>query len=269
MTGRFSLEGRVAVITGSAGGIGEATARLFVARGARVILADLDLDRARAVSASLAGVSIAVPVDLADSASIERMVATSVAQYGQIDILHNNAAYVDQSMAIGDLDVESLDVAVWDKSFAVNLRGTMLACRFAMPHLRKNRRGSIVNTVSNLALQGHVIRAAYSSSKAALIQLTRAIAASHGRRGVRCNAVAPGMTLTATLLAAAPPEVRQSVADETLRDRLGSPEDIAEVVAFLASDAAANITGQCLVADGGLASHVPGIGPHLAAFGQT
>lgn len=256
----------MAIVTGSAGGIGAATATLFVERGARVVLADIDLAGASAVAESLGDVAVALPVDLADAASIERMVAQSVAHFGRIDILHNNAAYVDQSMAIGDLDVESLDLAVWDKSFAVNLRGTMLACRFAMPHLRAHGRGAIVNTVSNLALQGGVIRAAYSASKAALIQLTRAIAASHGRRGVRCNAVAPGMTLTPTLIAAAPPEVRQAVADETLRDRLGSPEDIAETVAFLASDSAANITGQCIVCDGGLASHVPGIGPQLAAL---
>jgi NAD(P)-dependent dehydrogenase (short-subunit alcohol dehydrogenase family) len=134
----------------------------------------------------------------------------------------------------------------------------MIACRAALPHLRETR-GNIVNTVSNLALQGHLIQAAYSSSKAALIQMTRAIAASHGKQGVRCNAVAPGMTVTPALLEAFPPPLRQAVEDETLREQLGAPEDIAETVAFLASDAARNITGQVLVSDGGCASHVPGI----------
>jgi NAD(P)-dependent dehydrogenase (short-subunit alcohol dehydrogenase family) len=127
-------------------------------------------------------------------------------------------------------------------------------------------RGNIVNTVSNLALQGHIIQAAYSSSKAAIIQMTRAIAASHGRRGVRCNAVAPGMTMTPALHAAFPPVLRQAVEDETLRSQLGEPQDIAEAVAFLASDAARNITGQVLVADGGCASHVPGIAQFRTFF---
>jgi NAD(P)-dependent dehydrogenase (short-subunit alcohol dehydrogenase family) len=171
-------------------------------------------------------------------------------------------------MAERDRDVETMDLAVWDKTFAVNLRGTMLACKAALPHLAASGNGAIVNTVSNLALQGHVIQTAYSASKAALIQLTRSIAASHGRRGVRCNAVAPGMTMTPALRQAFPPHIRKLVEDETLRDRLGEPEDIAEAVAFLASDAARNITGQVLVSDGGLSSHVPGIAGFYALAGE-
>ena len=120
--------------------------------------------------------------------------------------------------------------------------------------------------MSNLALQGHMIQAAYSSSKAAIIQMTRAIAASHGIHGIRCNAVAPGMTMTPALRDAFPPPLRKAVEDETLRDQLGEPEDIAEAVAFLASHAARNITGQVLVADGGCASHVPGISQFRSFF---
>ena len=145
----------------------------------------------------------------------------------------------------------------------------MIACRAALPHLRATR-GNIVNTVSNLALQGHLIQAAYSSSKAALIQMTRAIAASHGIHGVRCNAVAPGMTMTPALKEAFPPVLRATVEAETLRDQLGDPDDIAQAVAFLASEAARNITGHVLVSDGGCASHVPGIAGFRAFFaGET
>ncbi|RZM12222.1 MAG: SDR family oxidoreductase [Sphingomonas sp.] len=261
----IDLNGRVAIITGAAGGIGAATARLFVARGTRVALADLAEDRAAALASEL-GDDVALPLalDLADPASVERMVDATVAHFGRLDILHNNAAFLDPDMAALDSDVEAMDLAVWDKTFAVNLRGTMVACRAALPHLAATGNGAIVNTVSNLALQGHVIQAAYSASKAALIQLTRSIAASHGRRGVRCNAVAPGMTMTAALRGAFPPHVRRLVEDETLRPQLGDPEDIAEAVAFLASDAARNITGQCLVSDGGLSSHVPGIAGFMA-----
>jgi NAD(P)-dependent dehydrogenase (short-subunit alcohol dehydrogenase family) len=151
-----------------------------------------------------------------------------------------------------------MDTDLWDRTYRINVRGTMIACRETLPHLRATK-GNIVNTVSSLALQGHLIQAAYSSSKAAIIQMTRAIAASHGKVGVRCNAVAPGMTMTPALKDAFPPPLRQVVEGETLRDQLGEPEDIAEALAFLASPAARNITGHVLECDGGGTSHVPGL----------
>ncbi len=260
----IDLNGKVAIITGAAGGIGTATARLFLARGARVVLADLAGDRAQTLADELGDHALPITLDLADPASVARMVDATVAHFGRLDILHNNAAFLDPNMAALDSDVEAMDLGVWDKTFAVNLRGTMVACRSALPHLKAHGNGAIVNTVSNLALQGHVIQAAYSASKAALIQLTRSIAASHGRQGVRCNAVAPGMTMTSALREAFPPHIRKLVEGETLRPQLGDPEDIAEAIAFLASDAARNITGQCLVSDGGLSSHVPGIAGFMA-----
>ncbi|SLK11656.1 SDR family NAD(P)-dependent oxidoreductase [Novosphingobium mathurense] len=258
------LDGKVVIITGGAGGIGSATARLMAARGARVAIADIMEDAARKVAAGLPG-AIAIHLDLEDQTSIEAMIAETVAHYGQLDVLHNNAALLGPDIAQADNDVESMSTALWDRTFAVNVRGTMIGCRAALPHLRKTR-GNIVNTVSNLALQGHMIQAAYSSSKAAIIQMTRAIAASHGIHGIRCNAVAPGMTMTSALRDAFPPVLRKAVEDETLRDQLGEPEDIAEAAAFLASHAARNITGQVLVADGGCASHVPGISQFRSFF---
>jgi NAD(P)-dependent dehydrogenase (short-subunit alcohol dehydrogenase family) len=260
------LDGKVAVITGGAGGIGEATARLMAERGARVVIADIAVERAQDVAGRLPEAA-ALPLDLADEASIEAMVAEVVARFGRLDILHNNAALLGPEVAQADGTVERMATELWDRTFAINVRGTMIACRAALPHLRASG-GNIVNTVSNLALQGHIIQAAYSSSKAAIIQLTRAIAASHGIHGVRCNAVAPGMTLTPALREAFPPELREVVEAETLRNRLGAPEDIAEAVAFLASEAARNITGHVLVADGGATSHVPGIAGFRAFFGE-
>lgn len=251
------MDGKIVLITGGAGGIGAATARLIHARGGLAAIADIAFDRARALADELPG-AIAIALDLEDEASIEAMVATTYAQFGRIDVLHNNAALLGPDIAQHDGNIEHMATALWDRTFAVNVRGTMIACRSALPHLRETR-GNIVNTVSNLALQGHLIQAAYSSSKAALIQMTRAIAASHGLHGVRCNAVAPGMTMTPALREAFPPPLRAVVEAETLREQLGDPEDIAEAVAFLASDAARNITGQVLVSDGGCASHVPGI----------
>ncbi len=266
MTDAIQLDGKIAIITGGAGGIGFATARLMAARGAKVVLADIACDRAAALAADLPG-AIALELDLADEASTEAMIDATIAHFGRLDILHNNAALLDPALAPLDGDIERMATDLWDRTMAVNLRGTMIACRAALPHLRASR-GCIVNTVSNLALQGHMIQAAYSASKAALIQLTRSIATSHGRLGVRCNAVAPGMTLTPALEAAFPPPLRQAVEDETLRDQLGRPEDIAEAVAFLASDAARNVTGQVLVADGGCVSHVPGIASFRHFFGD-
>lgn len=258
------LDGAVAIITGGAGGIGAATARLMTARGARVAIADIAFDAAAELSAELPG-ALAIRLDLEDEASIAAMVAQTVAHYGRLDVLHNNAALLGPDIARNDGDVEGMATALWDRTYAVNVRGTMIACRAALPHLRATQ-GNIVNTVSNLALQGHIIQAAYSSSKAAIIQMTRAIAASHGIHGVRCDAVAPGMTMTPALREAFPPVLRQAVEAETLRPQLGDPEDIAEAVAFLASPAARNITGQTLVADGGCASHVPGIAAFRAFF---
>lgn len=267
MTDAIRLDDKVAIITGGAGGIGAATARLMAARGAKIVIADIMEDAAKAVAASLPD-AMAVHLDLADEASIKAMIAATVAQYGRLDILHNNAALLGPEIAQRDADVESMDTDLWDRTYAVNVRGTMIACREALPHLRATG-GCIVNTVSNLALQGHLIQAAYSSSKAAIIQMTRAIAASHGKAGVRCNAVAPGMTMTPALREAFPPPLRECVEAETLRDQLGDPEDIAEAVAFLAAPAARNITGQVLVSDGGCASHVPGIAGFRAFFGDN
>jgi NAD(P)-dependent dehydrogenase (short-subunit alcohol dehydrogenase family) len=258
MTGDATrFDGKVAIITGGAGGIGAATARLITARGGKVALADIALARAEELAAQLPG-AIAIALDLESEQSTEAMIAVTAQHFGRIDVLHNNAALLGPEIARADGDIEHMDTALWDRTFSVNVRGSMIACRAALPYLTRTR-GAIVNTVSNLALQGHLIQAAYSSSKAAIIQLTRAIAASHGKLGVRSNAVAPGMTMTPALREAFPPGLRQIVEEETLRDQLGDPEDIAEAVAFLASDAARNITGQVLVCDGGAASHVPGV----------
>ncbi|QVM83882.1 SDR family NAD(P)-dependent oxidoreductase [Novosphingobium decolorationis] len=256
------MDGKVAIVTGGAGGIGGATARLLTARGAKVVIADIAFARAIDLARELPGAH-ALEVDLEDPQSVENMVEETLAHFGRLDVLHNNAALLGPDVALADTDVESMDTAFWDRTFAINVRGTMIACRTALPHLRASK-GNIVNTVTNLALQGHIVQAAYSSSKAAIIQMTRAIAASHGVHGVRCNAVAPGMTVTPSLLEAFPAGLREAVEAETLRDRLGAPEDIAEAVAFLASDAARNVTGEVLVCDGGSASHVPGLAPFRA-----
>lgn len=261
----LSLEGRVAIITGGGGGIGQVTARIMTGRGARVAIVDVDPERAQAVAAEFGDAALAVETDLADEGSIVAMVKRVAEHFGRIDILHNNAAAVGADLVAADGGIGDMPTWVWDRFFAVNCRGTMIATREAMPHLIATR-GAIINTVSGLALQGNIRSAAYSASKAAIIQMTRSTATAYGRKGVRCNAVAPGLIMTPTIARDFPPMWRKLVEDETPRDSVGAPEDIAEAVAFLASDAARNITGQTLVSDGGVSIHIPGFAAYRKAF---
>lgn len=257
----ISLDGKVALVTGGAGGIGGAVCRLMADRGAQVMVADIAGDRAEALAADLrngGAQAQALRVDLGDEGSIQAMVAATVAAFGRLDILNNNAALLTPEMAMCDLDIERMATADWDATFHINTRGTMIACREALKVMSAQGSGAIVNTASNLALQGNVIQAAYSASKAALIQMTRSIATSHGKRGIRCNAVLPGLTGTPAALSNLPAELLATVEEETLTPYLGAPDDIAHLVVFLASDEARYITGQAMAADGGTSVHIPG-----------
>ncbi len=255
------LESKIAIITGASGGIGSATAILMAARGARVILADINLQAAEQTAAAVksgGGTAVPMHVDLRREDSIADLIQSVQQRFGRIDVLHNNAADLAPDLAQRDRDVESMETAVWDRTFTVNLRGTMLCCKHALPHMVRQGGGSIINTASNLGIQGNVVQAAYAASKAAIIQLSRSIAASHGRRGIRCNTVSPGLVMTPAARDNLPPRLHKIVAGETLTPYLGEPADIAHAVAFLASDEARYVTGHNLVVDGGTASHVPG-----------
>ena len=267
----LALQDKVAMITGAAGGIGAATARIMAHAGARLALADIRRDAAERVAQQIraeGGKAIALELDLAHEHSILSAIGVTVQTYGHIDILNNNAALLSPEISRRDGNVELMDTEVWDDVFRINVRGAMLCCKHALKHMTARGSGSIVNTASNLALQGQIIQAAYSASKAAMLQLTRSIAASHGRSGVRCNAVSPGLVLTPAAREGLPPQLLEIVAGETLTPYLGEPEDIGHVVAFLASDLARYVTGQNFVADGGTASHVPGFARFRQMFGQ-
>jgi NAD(P)-dependent dehydrogenase (short-subunit alcohol dehydrogenase family) len=267
-----SLEGKVALITGAGGGIGSATARVMAERGARLVLADIHLPGAEcaAAAAIAAGASaVAVHLDLNDPASIQAMIDYAIATYGRLDILHNNAADQDPQLTMRDGNIADMDIEVWDRVFRVNVRGTMLCCKAAIPHMLAQGGGAIVNTASNLGLQGQVIQAAYAASKAAILQMTRSIAASHGRHGIRCNAVLPGLVLTPAARNNLPPALLEAVESETLTPYLGEPDDIAYAVAYVASDQARYMTGQNIVVDGGTSTHVPGFARFNALFGAA
>jgi NAD(P)-dependent dehydrogenase (short-subunit alcohol dehydrogenase family) len=147
---------------------------------------------------------------------------------------------------------------VWRRIFDANVHGTMLCCKYVLPHMVRQGGGSIVNTASALGINAAVVQAAYSASKAAVIQMSRSIATSHGKRGVRCNAVLPGLVLTEAAAANLPPPLFAIQESENLTPYLGKPEDIAQVVAFLASDEARYVTGQAWLVDGGSNTHVAG-----------
>ncbi len=255
------LDNKIAIITGAAGGIGAATAHVLAERGAKLVLADIDQQAVDALARQIDPTGCAafgIYLDLADEAAIQAMIGFALEKFGKIDVLHNNAADLSPANAGRDRDIETMPVEVWDRTFHVNVRGTMLCCKYVLPHMVNQGGGSIINTASNLGLQGNVGQAAYAASKAAVMQLTRSIAASHGRRGIRCNTVSPGLVMTPAARNHLPPRLHDIVASETLTPYLGAPEDIAHAVAFLAGDESRYVTGHNLIVDGGTASHVPG-----------
>ncbi len=258
MAGRVA--GKVAIVTGSASGIGRATARLLAAEGAKVVVADVDGEGAESVAREIrdaGGRAVAQRTDIAQEASVERMVDASVRMFGGLDILHNNAAMTAAHEHAKDTDLRTMTVEFWDRSFEVNLRGAMLASKHAIPVMIDGGGGAIVNTSTNQSLAGDLSQFAYSAAKAGVNALTRSIATAYGRSGIRCNTVAPGYVATAATRRAVSAEMEAAIVSQNLVPRAGVAEDLASAVLFLASDEAAFVTGQLLSVDGGQLVHLP------------
>jgi NAD(P)-dependent dehydrogenase (short-subunit alcohol dehydrogenase family) len=248
--------GQVAIVTGGASGIGEATCRRLIAEGAEVVIADVNGEKAAALAAELGARATARQFDASDVGSVESLVAGTMERFGRLDVLHNNAAISSAEVHARDRNPIDITFATWDQVMAVNVRGYMAGCKYALPIMIAQGTGAIVNTASTGGFSGDITRMAYSVSKAAIIGLTRQIATHYGRQGIRCNAVAPGLVLTPGTRGAAP-QVIEVMQRHLLVPEVGKPEDIAAMVCFLASNEARYINGQTYIVDGGMLAHNP------------
>ena len=249
-----ALEGKAAIITGDATGIGRATAILFARAGARLTLADLrkdELEKAVAAVRAAGGDASAVVADLARPDDCEKVVTGALAVAGRLDVVFNNAGV--GTMVVGGT-VETIELDKWDLALDVNVRAMYLVSRAALPALRRAGGGSIINTSSVSAFRGSTGRPshAYAASKGAVLALTRAMAASYGRDRVRVNAICPG-TIRTRLTADIIERVEREAAEgrQIPLGRVGEPEDIARCALFLASDDSSWISGTEIVVDGG------------------
>jgi len=245
------LEGRTALVTGGASGIGAATCRRLAGEGARVAVTDMNVSGAGDVAAEVNGVSY--ELDVRDSDSIAAAVAAATEELGSIDILVNNAGYDEFGFFV------NTDEAMWDRVLGVNLRGVIAVTHSVLPGMQERRRGRIVNVASEAGRVGSSGSGIYSAAKAGVIGFTKAVAREAARYGVTCNAVAPGPIETPLLMAApeALGEIGQKLVDvmvgSTVLRRLGQPDEVAAAITFLASDDASFVTGQALGVSGGLA----------------
>jgi NAD(P)-dependent dehydrogenase (short-subunit alcohol dehydrogenase family) len=249
------LENKVALITGGASGIGEATALLFAEEGAKVMVADVQDELGQGVARRIrdaGGTADYIHTDVSVAEDVSGMVRATTERYGRLDVLYNNAG-----LARGGPIVEVAEED-WDLVIDVDLKSIYLGCKFAIPEMRKTGGGAIVSTASIAGLRGSPRLHAYSAAKAGVINLTRSIAAEAGPYNIRVNCVCPGIIVTPIWrqIGTMTDEQQRAMWDQmgarVLLGRVGMPEDIARAVLFLASDDAAYITGHALVIDGGL-----------------
>ncbi|MQA13218.1 MAG: glucose 1-dehydrogenase [Pseudonocardiaceae bacterium] len=244
------VEGKVALVTGGAAGIGRETAHTLAREGAQVVVADLHLDGAKETAEGIGDAASAVFFDATRQETIEDLVRFVIDRHGRVDIIHNNAALVGPDAWTLDGSVMDTTIEMWDRAFATNVRSIFLMCKSALPHMVAGGGGSIINMASIGGLRGGSALTAYGTTKAAVVGLTRYVAAQHGKQWVRCNAVAPGVIRTQQLLDAVP-DLPTATLPGVATPRVGLPSDIAHMVLYLASDESAFVTGETFRVDGG------------------
>jgi NAD(P)-dependent dehydrogenase (short-subunit alcohol dehydrogenase family) len=261
--GSGRLQGKVAFITGGGGGIGEATARMFAREGAAVALADIRAESVRRIAADIVaagGQAAAYEADVTSEDSISATVESAARQFGAIHVLFNCAG----GSLPADAPVTEVDLGVWDKTMTLDLRGTILACRFAVPHIIAAGGGAVVNMSSGAALRGAGKAHIYAAAKGAIISLTRSLAGTYARNNVRANAICSGRINTERIRQTygIPGKPGGSVdamqVDELIKAYpfwFGEPDDIAHIALFLASDESRMITGAAIPADGGRSAY--------------
>lgn len=249
-----SLAARVAIVTGAGSrgaeiGNGRAAAILLARRGAKVLLLDAELEAARDTERMIAadgGTAMAMAADVSDAAQCQRAVAVAVDAWGRVDILVNNVGIGGPAGNAVDVDVEE-----WERALRVNVTSMMLMAKYAIPEMRRNGAGAIVNIASVAGLIGGTPALLYPTSKGAVVNMTRAMAAHHGVEGIRVNCVAPGMVYTPMVAGRMTPEVREARRKRSLLQTEGSGWDVGHAVAYLASDEARWVTGVILPVDAG------------------
>ncbi|MDD5039271.1 MAG: SDR family oxidoreductase [Dehalococcoidales bacterium] len=248
----MKLKGKVAVVTGSASGMGKAIAILYAKEGARVVVSDLNMKGAEETVAAIkanGGTAIAILTNVAKEDDIQKMIDTAVKTYGTVDILVNNAGIMDNFEPAADVTD-----AQWDRILAINTTSVMRATRKVLPIFLAKGAGVIINIASIGGLHGNVAGVAYTASKHAVIGITRNVGFQYATKGIRCNAIAPGAVATnigTTITAPNPFGAERCSIAMCLNPRIGKPEEIAGAALFLASDDSSFVNGQVLVVDGG------------------
>jgi 3-oxoacyl-[acyl-carrier protein] reductase len=244
----MTLQGKVAVVTGGSRGLGRAVATVLAREGAVITLCARDrvlLEKVAAELESSGAQALAVQADVTQAYEVEQMIGACVARFGQVDILVNNAGITRDNLGLRMKDEE------WDAVLSVNLKGVFQCTRAVLRPMIKQRSGRIINLTSVVAVMGNPGQANYVAAKAGIIGLTKATAREVASRGITANAVAPGFIET-DMTHALDPELQEQMRSQIPLGRFGRPEDVAELVAFLASDRAAYITGQVIHLNGGL-----------------
>jgi NAD(P)-dependent dehydrogenase (short-subunit alcohol dehydrogenase family) len=247
------LQGKTALITGAAGGIGRATATLFAKNGANVACVDMNTqenDRTVELIRKAGGTAIAITADVSQDAAVQAMVTTTVDTFGGLHVLFNNAGIMHH----GDGSSQNTEEAIWDLTMDINAKGVFLGCKYGIPAMLASGGGSIINTASFVAVLGAATpQIAYTASKGAVLAMTRELSVIHARQGIRVNALCPGPLRTELLMSFLDTEEKkQRRLVHVPMGRFGEAEEMASAVLFLASDESSYITGTDFMVDGGL-----------------